>query len=144
MNVGVGNSSNNGNKTTELDQLFKNVIKNHKSTKLSDTIDEINRNNRYIMETQFKKLLKLHDKSFNEKSVLPMYELYKKYYNLVENDLNIQNEAAILDRDLRIIEMTIGNIKKQIHSNIYCSYMLEFMLVPLLHFPIFVFRSNLH
>lgn len=98
------------NKQTLL-SLVDKVITSKNPTEISKTLKEIEENKEYIQEVQLKKLIKLHDHSFKSKCVDPLADLYDKYSPYMERDHNIQNEAAILDRNLRIIEHTLELVK---------------------------------
>lgn len=101
------------NKYKDLDQLVKQITQSTKSNELSKTIQEIESNKQYITDIQLKKLLKLHDKSFKMKCVYPTEELYDKYQRQMRKDGDLQNQAAEIDRDLRIIETAIDIIKQK-------------------------------
>lgn len=101
------------NKYKDLDQLVKQITQSTKSNELSKTIQEIESNKQYITDIQLKKLLKLHDKSFKMKCVSPAEELYDKYERQMGKDGDLQNQAAEIDRDLRIIETAIDIIKQK-------------------------------
>ncbi|KAG0672372.1 Bls1p [Maudiozyma exigua] len=101
------------NKYKDFDQLVKQITQSTKSNELSKTIQEIESNKQYIIDIQLKKLLKLHDKSFKMKCVSPTEELYKKYRRQMRKDGDLQNQAAEIDRDLRIIETAMDIIKQK-------------------------------
>ena len=101
------------NKYNDLDHLVKQITQSTKSTELSKTIQEIESNKQYITDVQLKKLLKLHDKSFKMKCVSPPQELYDKYQRQMRKNGDLQNRAAEIDRDLRIIETAIDIIKQK-------------------------------
>lgn len=101
------------NKYNDLDQLVKKIIHSTNSSELSKTIQEIESNKEYITEVQLKKLKKMHDTSFRLKCVTPTQELYDKYLKRMEKDGNLQNRAAEIDRDLRIIETALDIIKEK-------------------------------
>ncbi|CCH58419.1 hypothetical protein TBLA_0A06280 [Henningerozyma blattae CBS 6284] len=115
MNENRNNSTNSKN---EIDRLVNKIFKNQNSTKSNEILKEIYSNNEYIRNIQLSKLIKLNDIKFQRKTVLPMNDLYIKYYNAsdYENN-NLQREAEIIDRDLRIIELTIQSIKENNNIN---------------------------
>ncbi|CCK69054.1 Bls1p KNAG_0B06240 [Huiozyma naganishii CBS 8797] len=96
---------------SELRRLLNHVITSKKDTELAKTLKEIESNRDYIDNVQLPKLLKLHDHSFKAKCVDPMFDLYEKHCPILEHDANIQNRTALVDRDLRVIEMTLALIK---------------------------------
>lgn len=97
----------------DLNQLVNQITQSSNCTELSRTIQEIESNKNYITDVQLKKLMKLHDKSFKMKCVQPTQELYNRYLKRMEKDGNLQNRAAEIDRDLRIIETTLQIIKEK-------------------------------
>lgn len=99
----------------ELDQLVNGICKSTQDTAACKTLQEIESNNEYIVNTQLRKLLKLHDKSFKEKCVAPAIALYEKYNEVILRDGDLQNWAELIDRDIRVLEETvqlIGQSKK--------------------------------
>lgn len=98
------------NKNT-LSNLVDKITHSKVPTEISKTLKEIEQNNDYIQEVQLKKLIKLHDHTFKTKCIDPLTETYEHFASYMERDNNIQMEAAMLDRDLRIIEQTLQIIK---------------------------------
>lgn len=96
---------------TSLNTLVDKITNSKTLTEGSKTLKEIEENKDYIQEVQLKKLITLHDQSFKSKCVDPLTDLYEKYRSLMERDSKIQNEAALVDRNLRIIEQTLEYVK---------------------------------
>ncbi|CAL9729243.1 biogenesis of lysosome-related organelles complex 1 subunit Bls1p [Monosporozyma unispora] len=94
-----------------LGSLVDNITNSKNPTEVSKTLKEIEENKDYIQDVQLRKLITLHDQSFKTKCVDPLTELYEKYSPLLERDGKIQNEAAIVDRNLRIIEQTLEFVR---------------------------------
>lgn len=97
------------NKT--LSYLVDKITHSKTPTEISKTLKEIGENNDYIQEVQLKKLMKLHDQTFKTKCVDSLAETYEHFAFYMEKDSNIQTEAAVVDRELRIIEQTLQIIK---------------------------------
>lgn len=95
----------------ELDQIVDKIFKSTQETEASRTLQEIESNNDYILNTQLRKLLKLHDNSFQQKCVLPVNSLYEKHSESALRDGDLQNWAELIDRDIRIIETAMQLIK---------------------------------
>lgn len=91
----------------ELDHLVQSICKSGRETDASKILKEIEDNNEYIMEVQLRKLLKLHDTAFKERCVLPLHQLYDKYNESVLRQGDLQNWAELIDRDLRVLELTM-------------------------------------
>lgn len=96
----------------DLDQLVNGICKSTLETGASKTLQEIESNNEYIMNTQLRKLLKLHDKSFKEKCVAPAIALYDKYNERVLEEGDLQNWAELIDRDIRVLEVAMQLISE--------------------------------
>lgn len=96
---------------SSLTTLVDKITNSNTPTEGSKILKEIEENKDYIQEVQLKKLITLHDQSFKSKCVDPLNDLYGKYKPLMERDSNVQNEAALVDRNLRIIEQTLEYIK---------------------------------
>ncbi|CCD27132.1 Bls1p NDAI_0J02400 [Naumovozyma dairenensis CBS 421] len=97
----------------ELEELFKRIINSETPTEVSKTLKEIENNNKYINDVQFKKLIELHDDRFKNKCLKPMQGLCTKYNNVVVQDGDLQIDAALVDRDLRVLETTLQLIKER-------------------------------
>lgn len=95
----------------ELDQIVDRIFKSTQESEASKTLKEIESNNDYIMNTQLRKLLKLHDTSFQQKCVTPISALYEKHSEQALRDGDLQNWAELIDRDIRIIETAMQLIK---------------------------------
>ncbi|QLQ80841.1 hypothetical protein HG537_0E01960 [Torulaspora globosa] len=96
----------------ELDQVIDRIFKSTQETDASRTLKEIKSNNEYIMNTQLRKLVELHDTSFRQKCVVPMASLYERYSEQLVRDEDLQRCAELVDRDIRIIETAIELIKQ--------------------------------
>lgn len=94
-----------------LSHLVDKIIHSKVPTEISKTLKEIERNNDYIEEIQLKELIQLHDQTLKTKCVDPLTKMYEYFAPYMEKDYNIQTEAAVIDRDLRIIEHTLQTIK---------------------------------
>lgn len=92
---------------TDLDHLVQSICKSSRETDASKILKEIEDNNEYIMDVQLKKLLRLHDTAFKERCVLPLHQLYDKYNESVLRHGDLQNWAELIDRDLRVLELTM-------------------------------------
>lgn len=101
------------NKEDEIAQKFRDIIASDRDTDFSKNLREITTNREYINKYQLTKLLKLHDQSLKGKCYVPLNDLYTKYKDMITGDGELQNEAALIDRDLRIIESTIELIKER-------------------------------
>lgn len=95
----------------ELDQVVDRIFKSTQETDASKTLKEIESNNHYIMNTQLRKLVELHDSSFQQKCVVPITALYERYSEQVLRDGDLQSCAELIDRDIRIIETAIELIR---------------------------------
>ncbi|CAI4035304.1 hypothetical protein SMKI_12G4550 [Saccharomyces mikatae IFO 1815] len=104
------------NRTEELDRLLDRIINSPQGTEASKTLEEIENNQSYILNVQLKKLLRLHDDSFKNKCVSPVNDMLEKYTPYTERTKALQKGAELVDRDLRIIEMTYQLIKKNRNS----------------------------
>lgn len=104
------------NRTEELDRLVDKIINSPHRTEASKTLEEIENNQSYILNVQLKKLLRLHDDSFKNKCVSPVTYMLEKYTPYLGHTEALQKEAELVDRDLRIIEMTYQLIKKNRNS----------------------------
>lgn len=102
---------------TELETLFNRIIKSTDETEVSRTLKEVEENNGYIQDKQLKSLLSLHDKRFKDQCIYPLNEFYLKYKEGVINDGDLQNKAALVDRDIRILESTIQFIEENKKGN---------------------------
>ena len=98
--------------TNEIDHLVKRLARSFKDTELSETLREIQSSSTYIRDVQLEKLVKLHDYSFRGKCLSPTRDLYRKYREMRERDGDLASEAAIVDRDIRILEIAIENVKQ--------------------------------
>lgn len=98
--------------STELDALVDKIVNDHSLSEPGQSLKELGDNGRYIMDVQMKKLLKLHDQSFIERCFRPMEELKNRYAKVKERSGDLQKEAELVDRDIRIIEMAIQDINK--------------------------------
>lgn len=97
---------------SELDQLLNRIFKSTQETEASRTLKEIESNSEYIINTQLRKLLELHDKSFKKKCVVPARCLYEKYNEAVLRDGDLQNWAELVDRDIRVLEVAMQLVKE--------------------------------
>lgn len=97
---------------SELDQLVSSIFRSNRDTDASKTLKEIEDNNYYITEVQLKRLLKLHDGAFRE-SVTPFQKLHNKYNESVLRQGDLQGWAELIDRDLRVLELTMQIAKKR-------------------------------
>ena len=102
-----------GDKYKDLDTLVKRITQSNSSSELSKTLQEVESNRAYIAGVQLQKLKRMHDRSFRSKCVEPTQELYAKYTKRLEQDGDLQNAAAEIDRDLRIIEATLALVKER-------------------------------
>lgn len=102
-----------GDKYKDLDTLVKRITQSTRSSELSRTLQEVEANRAYIADVQLQKLKRMHDRSFRRKCVEPTQELYAKYQKRVAQDGDLQNGAAEIDRDLRIIETALSLIKER-------------------------------
>lgn len=91
----------------ELDQLVNGICKSAQEIGASRTLQEIESNNEYIMNTQVRRLLKLHDRSFKEKCVTPAVALYERFNEMALRDGDLQNWAELIDRDIRVLEVAM-------------------------------------
>lgn len=96
---------------SELDQMMNAICKSNRNTDASNILKEIEENNSYITEVQLKRLLKLHDGAFRQ-SIIPMQKLYDKYNESVMRQGDLQNWAELIDRDLRVLELTMQLVKE--------------------------------
>ncbi|CAR26572.1 hypothetical protein ZYGR_0H03900 [Zygosaccharomyces rouxii] len=96
----------------ELDQLVNSICKSTRDTDASKILKEIEDNNSYITEVQLKRLLKLHDGSFRE-SLTPLQKLHDKYNEIVMRQGDLQSWAELIDRDLRVLELTMQLAKRR-------------------------------
>ncbi|CAI4047090.1 hypothetical protein SKDZ_12G4330 [Saccharomyces kudriavzevii ZP591] len=103
-------------RTEELDRLLEKIINSPHGTEASKTLEEIENNQSYILDVQLKKLLRLQDDSFKNKCVSPVNDMLEKYTPYLGRTEALQEEAELVDRDLRIIEMTYQLIKKNRNS----------------------------
>ncbi|GAV52557.1 hypothetical protein ZYGR_0AG05480 [Zygosaccharomyces rouxii] len=97
---------------SELDQLVNTICKSNRDTDASKVLKEIEDNNNYITEVQLKRLLKLHDGAFRE-SVIPLQKLHDKYSEIVLKQGDLQSWAELIDRDLRVLELTMQLVKRR-------------------------------
>ncbi|KAL3234392.1 Biogenesis of lysosome-related organelles complex 1 subunit BLS1 [Nakaseomyces bracarensis] len=96
----------------KLESIVERILHDNTLSEPGKALKELEDNGKYIMEVQMKKLMKLHDDRFMSKSVLPMERLYSKYSQVKERFGDLQKDAELVDRDIRIIEMAIDDIKK--------------------------------
>ncbi|CAI7251625.1 ATV_collapsed_G0039030.mRNA.1.CDS.1 [Saccharomyces cerevisiae] len=104
------------NMSEELDRLLDKIINSPHRTEASKTLQEIENNQSYILNVQLKKLLRLHDDSFKNKCVSPINYMLEKYTPYMGHTEALQKEAELVDRDLRILEMTYQLIEKNRNS----------------------------
>lgn len=95
----------------DLSGLVDKIMNSRPETEVAKTLKEIEDNKEYIQNIQLKRLIRLHDQSFKTKCIDSITELHQKYHPVMKRDQNIQNEAALVDRSLRIIEETLELIK---------------------------------
>lgn len=91
----------------DLDKVITRILQNKNNSKAGEILREINSNNEYIREVQLAKLLKYHDNSFKNSCVGPTARLYKKYQFQTLQLGDLQKQAEILDRDIRVIEVAL-------------------------------------
>ncbi|SCW01836.1 LAFE_0E08328g1_1 [Lachancea fermentati] len=99
-------------KQTVLDRELHRLLKSHTQTTLSETQEQIEANHAYITSKQLKKLIDLHDLTFQERCVIPLQKLYDKHMALRLMDGDLQNWAEVVDRDIRVLETTLQLVKE--------------------------------
>lgn len=97
---------------TNLETLVEKILHDNSLSEPGKSLKELEDNGKYIMDVQMTKLLKLHDDRFMQRSFLPMEQLCTKYNEVKNKYGDLQKEAELVDRDIRIIEMAIDDIKK--------------------------------
>lgn len=103
--------------TMDLEQELNRMLRSRTATHLSAIQSEIEKNHSYIAHVQLKTLRQLHDEHYQEKCWIPLNKLYNKYKDKVANDGNIQRRAEYMDRDIRILELTLKLVKQGIENN---------------------------
>ncbi|CCC72143.1 hypothetical protein NCAS_0J01640 [Naumovozyma castellii] len=101
------------NRNVDLEHAFKDIVNSSIDSESSKTLREIEANSRYISDVQLKSLLKLHDEKFKQKCVDPLHDIASRYGKIVDKDGDLATEAALVDRDLRVIETTIQLIQER-------------------------------
>ncbi|CCE61882.1 hypothetical protein TPHA_0B02100 [Tetrapisispora phaffii CBS 4417] len=97
----------------QLETLFNKLLKLPDDTEISKILKEIEDNDNYITSIQLQTLMNIHDKSFKEKYHNQLEQLYNKYKNKnYTSDAGLHNDAAIIDRDIRILEETMKLLKE--------------------------------
>lgn len=97
----------------DIDKLLHDLRLNDIEPEFAKILKEVECNEKYIYDVQLPKLVKLHDVHFTKECLKPARRLLEKYSNIaIDNGTEIQREAELIDRDMRVIEETLDLVRQ--------------------------------